>query len=94
MQGCGFGHQASPVFTKILSFLNISHILLVQLSCMKKAVSACKLEGLQTDVCHAYTEHLLPIKNRILNTLAYSILAHGVGSKIAQNQLSGIRGKS
>ena len=39
---------------------------------MKKAVSTCKLEGLQTDVYHTHTDHLLPI-NRLLNTLTYSI---------------------
>ena len=44
---------------------------------MKKAASACKSEGLQTDVCHMYTEHLLPIKNRLLNTLTYSIVMDG-----------------
>ena len=59
MQGAGFGHQASPVFTIILSFLNLSVTLLVQRISMIKAASACKLEGLQTDVYHMYTEHLL-----------------------------------
>ena len=53
------GHQASPVFTVILSFLNTSHTLLVEPICFIKAVSAGRLEGLQTDVCHMYTEHLL-----------------------------------
>ena len=57
--GLVLGHQASPVFTIILSFLNISDTLLVQLISMKKAASACKLEGLQTDVHDVYTEHLL-----------------------------------
>ena len=55
----GFGHQASPVFPIILSLLNISNILLVQPISMKKAASACKLDGLQTDVYHMYTQHLL-----------------------------------
>ena len=56
--GSGFGHQASPVFTMILSFLNLSNTLLVQpISVKKKAASTCKLEGLQTDVGHMYTEH-------------------------------------
>ena len=68
----GFGHQVSPVFTINLSFLNLSNTLLVQPISMKKAASACKFGGLQTDVGHTYTEHLLPIKNRLLNTLTYS----------------------
>ena len=55
----GFGHQAGPVFTIILSFLNIAGTLLVQLISMMTTASACKLEGLQTDVHHMYTEHLL-----------------------------------
>ena len=49
------GHQASPVFTIILSFLNIAYTLLVQLSFIK-AASACILEGLHTDVYHLYTK--------------------------------------
>ena len=57
--GMGSGHQASPVFTIILSFLNISTTLLEQLISMKKAAPAWKLEWLQTDVCHMYTEHSL-----------------------------------
>ena len=53
------GHQASPVFTIILSFLNIAHTLLVQPIYFIKAASACILEGLHTDMYHAYTKHLL-----------------------------------
>ena len=49
------GHQASPVFTVILPFLNIAHTLLVQPICFIKAASACILEGLHTDVYHVYT---------------------------------------
>ena len=75
--GSGFGHQTSPVFTIIISFLNISNTSLVQPIFMKKAASACKFEGLKTDVYHMYTEHLLLSKTRLLNmlnTLTYSIL--------------------
>ena len=57
--GSGFGHQAIPVFTKILSFLNMSDTLLVHPISMIKAAPACKFEGLQTDVHHMYTEHIL-----------------------------------
>ena len=57
--GSGFGHQASPVFTIILSFLNISNTLLVHPISMKKIASARKLVGLRADVCYMYTEHLL-----------------------------------
>ena len=42
-------------------------------------VTACKLEGLQTDVSHTCTEHLLPVKNhenRLLITFTYSIHTH------------------
>ena len=53
------GHQASPVFTIILSFFNLSVTLLVQPISMIKAASACKVEGLQADVYYMYTEHLL-----------------------------------
>ena len=56
--GSGFRHQDSPVFFTILSFLNISDTLLVQLISMLIAASTYKLEGLQTDVCQIYTEHL------------------------------------
>ena len=55
--GSGFGHQASTVFTIILSFLNLSNTLLVQPS---TAASACKPEGLQIDMGQTYTGHLLP----------------------------------
>ena len=54
----GFGHQASPVFTIILSFVNICYILPEQPISMKKAESASKLDGLQTDMYHMYAEHL------------------------------------
>ena len=57
--GPGIGHQASPVFTIILSFLNISNILPVQSISMNKAASACTLDGLETDVYHMYSEHVL-----------------------------------
>ena len=50
--------QASPVFTVILSFLNLSYTLLVQPTSMNEAASACTLEGLQTDMYHVYTKHL------------------------------------
>ena len=53
------GHQASPVFTIILSYLNIAHTLLVQPIGFIKASPACILEGLHTDVYHLYTIHLL-----------------------------------
>ena len=57
--GSGIGHLATLVFTIILSFLNVSDTLLVQLIFMIKAASACKLEGLQSYVYHMYAEHLL-----------------------------------
>ena len=66
--GAGFGQQASPVFTIILSFLNLSNTLLVQPISMIKAASACKLEGLHIDVYHMYTDHFLCQKQ----TLDYS----------------------
>ena len=62
------GHQASPVFTTIQSFLNISDTSLVQLISIIIAASACKFEGLQTDVYPLHTEHLLLSKQ----TLEYS----------------------
>ena len=60
--GVASGHQASPVFTIILSFWNLSDTLLVQPISMIKAASACKFEGLQADVYHVYTKYLLPSK--------------------------------
>ena len=60
--GLALGTQANPVFTVILSFLNISDTLLIELISMIKAASACKLEGLRTDVYHMQTEHLLMSK--------------------------------
>ena len=60
--GSGFEHQASPVFTIILSFLNLSNTLLVQPISMIKAASACKLEGLQTDVGHTILSIYFPSK--------------------------------
>ena len=56
--GLASGHQASPIFTIILSFLNSSNTLLVQPISMIKVASACKFEGLQTDVYHMCIEHL------------------------------------
>ena len=54
------GQQASPVFTIILSFLNIAYTLLEKLFLKKiKAASAYILEGLHTDVYQLYTKHLL-----------------------------------
>ena len=67
-------HQAGPVFTIILSFLNIAHTLLVQPICFMKAASACVLEGLHTDVYHLYTKHLLLSKTNsclLAHTLLY-----------------------
>ena len=52
--GLASGHQASPIFTIILSLLNISKTLQVQPISMLKVASACKLEGLHTDVFHVY----------------------------------------
>ena len=68
--GLASGHQASPVFTIILIFLNISHTLLVQpigdfyinfIECMgnmRFMTEKCPVFGLfaETDM---YTEHLL-----------------------------------
>ena len=56
--GSGFEHQTGPVSTIILSFLNISDTLLVQLISMLKAASTYKFEGLQTDVYYMYMENL------------------------------------
>ena len=56
--GLASGHQAGPVFTIILLFLNISDTLRVQPISMIKAASASKLEGFHTAVYHMYTEHL------------------------------------
>ena len=53
------GQQASPVFTIILSFLNMAYTLLEQPIFLIKAVSTCILEGLHTDVYKLYTKHLL-----------------------------------
>ena len=52
--GLASGIQASPSFTKILSFFNVCNTLLVQTISMIKAASACKLEGLHTYVYHMY----------------------------------------
>ena len=71
--GSCFGHQASPVFTIILSFLIIAHILVVQPICFIKVASACILEGLHTDVYHVYTIPFTLVKNKLLSTLTYSI---------------------
>ena len=73
--GSGFWHQASHVFTIILSFLNISNILLVHAVSIKKAASASKLAGLQTDVYHMYAEHLLLSKTDSW-ILSHTLLTH------------------
>ena len=52
--GSGFGHQASPVFTIILSFLNLSNSLLVQLISMKKTASTCKSLRRASNWCVSY----------------------------------------
>ena len=56
------GQQASPVFTIILSFLNIAYTLLKQPIFVIKAAFACILEGLHTDLYQLYTEHLVRSK--------------------------------
>ena len=67
------GHQASPVFTIILSFLNIAHTLLAQPICFINAAFACILEGLHTDVYHVCTKPFTLVKSKPLSTLTYSI---------------------
>ena len=68
------GHQASPVLTIILSFLNIPHTLLVQPICFIKAASACILEGLHADVYHLYTKPLTLVKTNSC-LLSHTLLA-------------------
>ena len=69
------GHQASPVFTIILSF---SNTLLVQPICFIKAASACILEGLHTDVYHLYTKPFTWSKQ----TLVYSHILYCITKAI------------
>ena len=61
------GHQASPVFTIILSFSNIAH-----------TASAFILEGLHTDVYHLYTKPFTLVKTNsclLSHTLLQTILS-------------------
>ena len=80
------GHQASPVFTIILSFWNIAHTLLVQPICFIKAASTCILEGLHTDVYYLYTKPFTLVKTNSC-LLSHTLLwiwfpCFGVGSLV------------
>ena len=75
--GAGFGHQASSLFTIILSFLNLSKTLLVQPISMIKVASACILEGLHTDAYHLYTKPFTMVKTNsclLSHTLFSSVI--------------------
>ena len=67
------GQQASPVFTIILSFLNMAYTLLEQPNLLIKAASACILEGLHTECVSIVYKTFTSVKNKLLTTLTYSI---------------------